>query len=271
MNDGKIFVCDTMANAIEVFDLAKKRSTYFAPRGEGKLQMPINITIDKDGTRYVADTGRGQVLIFHKDDYYAAIGTKEEMNPSDVAVTADRLYVTDLKGHTVRVYEKATQKFLFTIPRDPKTAKDKLFSPTNLAIDSQGYLVVSDTGAFTVRVYDLEGNLITSIGQQGVAPGLFARPKGIAVDREGLIYVVDAATQVAQVFNLEGKLLLFFGQPDTSVGGDVHLPAAVDIDYDNVSYFQDKIAPGYRCEYLILVTSQVGPNKVNVYGFLKKK
>jgi DNA-binding beta-propeller fold protein YncE len=132
-------------------------------------------------------------------------------------------------------------------------------------------LLVSDTGAFAVRVYDLEGNYLSTIGQQGVAPGLFARPKGIAVDREGQVYVADAATQVVQVFNLEGKLLMFFGQPENSPQGDLHLPAAVKLDYDNVSLFQDKVAPGFECSYLILVTSQVGPNKVNIYGFVKKK
>ena len=105
---GKLYVCDTMAASIQIFDLVKRRSRYFAPRGEGRLQTPINIAVDRDGTRYVADTGRSQVLIYGKDDsYVAAMGTKDEMKPTDVAITADRLYVTDLKNHSVRVYSKA--------------------------------------------------------------------------------------------------------------------------------------------------------------------
>jgi hypothetical protein len=75
---------------------------------------------------------------------------------------------------------------------------------------------------------------------------------------------------VVQVFNPEGKLLMFFGQPENSKQGDLHLPAGLRIDYDNVQYFQDKVAPGFKLEYLILVTSQVGPNKINVYGFVTK-
>ena len=79
-----------MANVVEVFDLVKKRARYFAPRGEGRLLMPINISIDADGTRYVADTGRSQVVIFDKDgNFLEAIGTKDEMKPCDVAI-ADR-------------------------------------------------------------------------------------------------------------------------------------------------------------------------------------
>ena len=67
VHGGKIFVCDTVQNLVEVFDLKTRRASYFAPQGEGRLRMPINITIDTDGTRYVADTGRRQVVIYDQD------------------------------------------------------------------------------------------------------------------------------------------------------------------------------------------------------------
>jgi DNA-binding beta-propeller fold protein YncE len=272
LKDGKLYVCDTMTSSIQVFDLVKRRSRNFAPRGEGRIQTPINITIDADGTRYVTDTGRNQVLIFSKDDgYVGAIGTTGEMKPTDVAVTPDRLYVTDVKGHGVRVYSKADRKLMFTIPRDAKPGKEGLYSPTNLAIDKQGRLLVSDLGAFAVQVYDLDGKYLRTIGQQGVAPGLFARPKGIAVDREGRVYVVDASTQVVQLFDPEGRLLMYFGQAGSSTEGELYLPAAVKVDYDNVSLFQKKAAPGFKIEYLILVTSQFGDRKISVYGFGSRK
>jgi len=178
--------------------------------------------------------------------------------------------VGDLKGHAVRVYDKAQRKLLFTIPRDLKAAEGKLFSPVNLAVDPQGRLLVSDVGGFAVQVFDLEGKFLRTIGKQGVGAGAFARPKGLAVDRAGLAYVVDAATQVVQIFDPEGRLLLFFGQPGATTQGELILPAAVNIDYENTGYFQKYLAPGQQCEYLILVTSQFGPRKVNVYGFLKK-
>ena len=271
IKDGRIYVCDTVAGAVEVFDMVKKRADYFQPRGEARLLMPINISIDADGTRYVADTGRSQVLVFDRlGNFVDAMGAKDEMKPCDVAVGDQRLYIADLKDHAVRVYEKASRKFLFGIPRDPKAKEGKLFSPTNLALDKKGRLLVSDTGAFSVQVYDLEGKFLRTLGQQGLAPGLFARPKGVAVDRTGLAYVVDAATQVVQIFDPEGHLLLYLGQPGASNQGELSLPAAVKVDYDNVGMFKDLVAPGYQCEYLILVTSQFGPNKVNIYGFLKK-
>lgn len=272
LKEGKLYVCDTMTSAIQVFDLARHRARYFLPRGEGRLQTPINITLDTDGTRYVADTGRCQVMIFSKDDaYLGAMGTKDELKPTDVAITPERLYVTDLKGHTVRVYSKADRKLLFTIPREGADPKAKLFSPTNLALDNKGRLLVSDLGTFAVKVYDLEGNYLRSIGQEGVGAGHFARPKGIAVDHEGRIYVVDAATQVVQLFDAEGRLLMYFGQAGSSEKGDLYLPAAVKVDYDSVKFFQQQAAPNFKVEYLVLVSNQFGGRGVNVYGFGSRK
>jgi sugar lactone lactonase YvrE len=270
---GKIFVCDTVAGSIQVFDLKDNRGAYFAPQGEGKFRLPINITIDRDGTRYVSDTGRAQVLIYSADgNFMEAMGRKDEMKPSDVAISADRLYIADLLHHCVLVYGKADHKLMFSIPSDTNAVKGKLLSPTNLALDEKdGRLLVSDTGANTVEVYDLDGKYIRGIGRAGVAPGMFARPKGVAVDHEGHIYVADAATQVVQIFDLDGRLLLFFGMAGASAEGQLNLPAAVKVDYDNVKFFDKYVAPGHECEYLVFVTSQVGPQKVSVYGFLKQK
>jgi DNA-binding beta-propeller fold protein YncE len=273
-HDGKIFVCDTVADSIEVFDFKLNRTTLFAPQGEGKMRLPINLSIDRDGTRYVSDTGRAQVLVYSADGtFLAALGKKDEMKPSDVAIATNRLYIADLLHHCVKVYSKAEHQFLFNIPADTNTpAAGKLLSPTNLALDEQGgRLLVSDTGGNAVKVYDLDGKFLLAIGRAGVAPGLFARPKGVAVDHQGLAYVVDAATQVVQIFDTEGRLLLFFGQAGASTRGEVILPASVKVDYDHVGYFQKFVAPGRQCEYLIFVTSQYGSQKVSVYGFLKQK
>jgi DNA-binding beta-propeller fold protein YncE len=211
------------------------------------------------------------VLIFSADGtFLEAMGKKGEMKPSDVAISADRLYIADLLNHCVKVYSKTGHKLLFSIPADDKAVQGKLLSPTNLALDQQaGQILVSDTGGNTVQIYGLDGKYVRSIGRAGVAPGMFARPKGLAVDRQGITYVVDAATQVVQLFDTEGRLLLYFAQAGASSQGDVVLPTVVKVDYDNLSYFQKYVAPGHQLDYLIFVTSQFGGQKVSVYGFLK--
>jgi DNA-binding beta-propeller fold protein YncE len=187
-----------------------------------------------------------------------------------VAISDSRVYVTDLNNNCVQVYKKDTRELLFAIPVDPKDEAAKLLAPTNLAIDSQNRLYVSDFAGFCIKVFDADGKFLKSFGRAGDRPGEFARPKGVAVDKEGQVYVVDAAAQVVQIFDAEGRLLLFFGEPKGSAV-PLDLPAKIIIDYDNVSLFQQYAAPGFQIDYLVLVTNQLGDRKVSVYGYGRKK
>ncbi len=292
-SQGKLYVCDVSSRTVRILDLEKRKMATFVPQGEGRLRSPINLAVDRDGTRYVADTARNQVLIYGPNDaYLGALGQsaevsppggavtstnpaqaaagKPEMKPIDVAIAGNRLYVADLNNHCVRVYDKAKRELLFKIPQNPEGEKDKLFAPTNLALDSQGRLYVSDIGGFRVQEYDAEGKYLRTFGQLGDRPGEFARPKGVAVDREGRLYVVDAAAQVVQIFDPEGRLLLFFGEPGGSAAA-LDLPAKVILDYDHVTLFQKYAAPGFVLEYLVIVSNQLGDRKVSVYGFGQKR
>jgi DNA-binding beta-propeller fold protein YncE len=255
-----------------MLDLTEHRMQALAPRGEGVIKEPINITVDDDGTQYVADSGRNQVLVFDgKALYRGAVGAKDEMKPRDVAIGKDRFYVADAKNHCVHVYAKDTRKELFTIPKgkDADAIPTKLFQPTNLALDSKGQLYVCDTGAFRVQLYDAEGKYVRTFGRNGDSPGEFRMPKGVAVDREGRLFVADAANQNIQIFDREGRLLMWFGEPEAS-DAPLDLPAKVIIDYDHVELFRKYAAPNFRLEYLVIVTNQYGNRKVSVYGFGQK-
>jgi len=269
----KLYICDTDYGAVLVMDLKTKSATVFMAQGQGVLKVPLNIAIDDDENFYVADSGRDQVVVFDKDqNYVAAIGKLGEMKPRDVAVDKNRIYVADFQNHNVHVLDKATRKPLFDIPHGPDAtnAPRRLYSPTNLALDSKGRIYVSDTGAFHVQVYDTDGNYLRSVGSMGDSLGQFARVKGIAVDRDFRVYAVDAMSQVVQIFNEEGKLLTWFAEPGMS--GDMKvLPAKVMVDYEDVDFYQQFVAPNFKLEYLVLVMNQIGPHMVSVYGFGHEK
>jgi hypothetical protein len=266
-----IYVVDTQAANIGIIDLVKRRIRYIRPGGRDALQTPINVAVDKNGNRYVTDPKRGQVIIFDKrDQLVGELGKRGESRPCGIAAAGDRLYVSDLAGHCVRVYDINTRNLLLTVPRDSTDEKSRLRSPTNIAIDQRGQMFVTDTGGFTTHVFDAEGNYLRSVGEQGLNIGNFTLPKGIGVDNEARMYVVDAAIAVVQMFDKEGRLLMYFGEPKSSGPGGLYLPAALAIDYENVALFQKYAAPGYKIEHLILVTNQAGPQKVAIYGFLRK-
>lgn len=268
---GNIYVCDTQAANVSIADLSKRKLRALKPVGQAAMKVPINVAVDDDGTCYVTDSGRKQVLIYDKEGVLVeALGKKGEMEPCGIALSGDKLYVTDLANHCVRVYDKASRKPLFIAPQDNSDAKAIPFGPTNIAVDGKGQIYVSDSRGFCIKIYDPEGKFLRAIGDLGATPGQFTLNKGIGVDREGRFYVVDAAAPVVQLFDTDGRLLMWFGEPKSSGPAGLYLPAGLTVDYDNVALFQKYVAPGYKLEYLILLTNQVGPQKVSVFGFLKK-
>jgi len=269
----KLYFCDTDYNAVLVVDLLTKHFLVLGAAGEGALSQPLNISVDADGNLYVADVGRNQVVIYNKDGgYMSAIGKMDELKPRDVVADQDRIYVADLQKHGVRVYDKQSHNWLFDIPhtQDATNHARAIFTPTNLAMDKKGRLYVSDTGAFRVQVYDRDGNYLRSVGEMGDSLGQFARVKGVAVDHDCRLYAVDAMSRVVQVFDESGKMLTWFAQPGEASLVQT-LPAKVAIDYDDVPYFQNFAAPGFKIEYLVIVVNQIGQNKINVYGYGEKK
>jgi DNA-binding beta-propeller fold protein YncE len=268
MFEGKLYVVDSRAPGLAVFDMAKQRFSLMTGAPSGRMKRPINITIDNDGTKYVTDTGRDQVLVFDRNDnFVSAYGTEGQMKPVDTAIAGERLYVVDIQHHQVQVLEKRTGKLLFKFG----TAGSKLgelFHPTNIAIGADGDVFVVETSNFRVQRFTAEGKPVRAYGEIGNERGNFSRPKGIALDRSGRLYVGDSAFQNVQIFENDGRLLLSFGQPGGDVEG-LNLPAAVTIDYDNVQYFRAYADPRFNVEYLIFVVSQFGPNKVDVFGYGK--
>jgi len=261
--DGKLYVVDSSSGGYAIFDL--KNDTFHTVGG---LKKPINIAIDAEGNKYITDTILKQVLVFDRgDNRIKAFGQIGEMKPSGIAILGNKLFVTDLKNHQVRVLDKVSGEFLYTIGT-AGSDEGKFVYPTNIAVGPDGNLYVSDSANFRVEVFSPEGRFIRKLGEVGTSLGNFARPKGIAVDRKRHTYVVDAAFQNVQVFNSEGMLLLFFAEPGIGPG-QLYLPTDISIDYENVAYFQPYAAPGFQLEYVILVSNQFGPNKVNVYGFGK--
>ena len=268
MYDGAIYVTDTRGHGYGVFDLRNKRAFTVTGSGAGRMSFPVNITIDQNGQKYITDTIKNQIFVFDKDNRFVrAYGQKDWFKPGDVALSADKLFVTDLKNHQIQVLSKETGEQLYNISR-PGQQEGELFYPTNLEIGVDGYLYVSDTGNFRVQKFSLEGEFKGSFGSVGVNPGQFARPKGIALDREGRRYVIDAAFENVQIFSAEDELLLFFGAAGVD-RDSINLPTDIEIIYDDVDLFQQYADPRFKLEYIILVASQFGLNKVNAYGFGK--
>lgn len=267
---GKLYICDTILGGLEVIDLDKKAFDYFTPGGQGSLKKPLNCTVSESGELYVADAERKQVVVFNSSGkYLTQIGNPKTMRPTDVAIFDRKIWISNSVSHKVHVYDELSKRELFSFPQAAEGDAGYLYAATNLTVTSDA-VYVTDFGDFNIKVFDRDGNYQKSIGSYGRQIGNFVRPKGLAVDRNQNLFVVDAGFQNVQIFDAQNRLLMFFGGAYRGKGY-MWLPAAVHIDYENTAYFQQYVEPGYNLKYLIFVTNQYGPDKINVYGHVEPK
>ena len=268
LHDGEIHVVDTRGGGYAIFDVPDKDYRFVYGSGASAMTKPINMTIDEDGMKYITDTVKERVFVFDGNDkYIKAYGLQEAFQPTDVRALGERVYVSDLAGHRIVIFDKNSGALLGSFG-DKGAPEEVLFQPTNITIGADQHLYVSDTNNFRIQQYTLDGKYVRSYGAGiGTGPGNFARPKGIDVDRNGRLYVVDAAFENVQIFNREGRLLLFFGEKAANHEGGFDLPTDIAIDYGSAAYFQQYADPAFHLEYVILVANQFGRSKVSVFGF----
>ncbi len=271
VRNSKIYICDSGLGGLEIIDLAEKKFDYFIPGGLGQLQLPLNCSIDENGSLYVADGNRRQVVIFNSEGkYVSALGEKsEKFKPTDVVVEDDTIWVASVSDRKIFVYNRINNSLLFHFPDAEPGDEAYLYQPVNISVDPL-YVYVSDIGDNKIKKFSHDGKYLDFTGGYGNYAGQLMRPKGIAVDDESNLYVVDAAFENVQIFNEEGAILMFFGGPYRR-HGDMWLPADVEVSYSDLNFFSSFVDESFNLKYLIFVTNQYGPDKVSVYGFVGPK
>ena len=284
--NGNLYVCDPQGHSIAIIDVAKNVYSKFFGNGSGKLKKPLNLAVDSDGSMYVLDVGRhNQVVHFDAHGDFVSIidladvaketekdvgkdGESREIKAKavDVAVDAENVYVLDMTGGDIKVFDKKTEKHLRNIGGYVE-GQGGLAMPSNMAIGPDGFIYVNNIASGSVVILDKAGKVISHFGKLGDGFGDFARPKGIAVDSEGRIWVVDGGLQNVQLFQGSGKhrLLINFGDPGFSQGS-LNLPVGITLTTENLEYWQQYAAPGFVLEEIGFVTNQAGPTKISIYG-----
>ena len=243
---GRLYVADSKVLAVFIFNTETKDVELIKNGTHARFGWITGLVIDDADRLFVSDSKMRRVVVF--DPEHTAEGTISEglVSPGGMAIDNENryLYVADAELDQVLVFDAdPPYKLLRRIGTGGKehtlTTPGDFARPSNVAVDQDGNLYVSDTLNDRVEIFDAEGNFIRAFGKPGDGPGYFARPKGIAIDGDGHVWVADAVQNRVQVFTPEGRLLIWMGENGTLPGQSSAL-AGLTIDRKNRVFTSDQ-------------------------------
>jgi DNA-binding beta-propeller fold protein YncE len=236
---GLVYVADQKVGAIFIFDTETHDATLIKNGTDAHFGWINGIAIDDSDRMFVSDGKMHRILIFSPKHEVEGQIMEGLVDPVGLAIDTENrlLYVVDEQQDQVFVYDADSLKLLRKIgsPVTPAkkhslTTPGDFAAPTNVAVDSDGNVYVTDTLNSRVEIFDADGHFISTFGKAGDGPGSFFRPKGIAIDGDGHIWVADEYQDRVQVYNREGQLLTYIG--DTHANGPGQFKALVGIAID---------------------------------------
>lgn len=199
------------------------------------LQRPQAVAVDERGRILVTDNSRAAVFVFDEtkgklEVWEKASGLKNFVSPIGIALGENgEVFVADSElacvvrldreGNSLGVIRHATLK-----------------RPTGVAYDhARRLLYVADTQASNIKVFGLNGDLVSVIGERGEEAGELNMPTFLALHGKEL-YVSDTMNARVQVLSTEtGKPLRMVGRRGQNVG-DLVRPKGVAVDTEGNMY-----------------------------------
>ncbi|NDJ52473.1 MAG: TIGR03663 family protein [Chloroflexi bacterium] len=91
-----------------------------------------------------------------------------------------------------------------------------LNQPHDIEIGPDGRIYVADTGNHRIAIFDQEGNLVETLGQQGLAPqeDVLNEPWGVGVGADGAVFIADTWNGRIVHYSPEGEFVRAWGVDD---------------------------------------------------------
>ena len=217
-SQSRVYIADEKVLAVFIYNLENGKVELIKNGEHARFKLITGLTLDDADTLFVSDSELRHVLVFDKNHRAQASISEGMGSPAGLAVDNENrfLYVADSQLDQVLVYDAdPPYKLLRTIGKPSGkhdlTTPGDFSRPTNVAVDKDGNVYVTDTFNNRIEIFDAEGHFIREFGKAGDGPGYFARPKGVAIDSDGHVWVADALQDRVQVFTPEGKLLIWMG------------------------------------------------------------
>jgi uncharacterized protein (TIGR03437 family) len=224
---GELYIADTFNHRVRKLSTDGVLSTvagagtagYSGDGGPGtaaQLNMPYGVTVDADGSVYIADYGNQRIRRLSNGTITTFAGGGQTFNeggaatgalipsPVSVAIYGNDLYITDVNEARIRKVSLASGIITTVVGNGghghagdggPAT-QAWMLAPIGIAFNPAGDLYIADFGDGSVR--KVSGGTITTF----VAPFTIGGAWGIAADSEGDVFV--SASSMSAIYKVTG-------------------------------------------------------------------
>ena len=183
----------------------------------GKLYFPSGTAYSGDYI-IVAEQGnhRVQVLSRRPGGYLRHFGGEGSLDhqlkyPTGLSIDSDGNIIVADRENKLRSFS-ADGQFLY------KHGTEGSFTKPFHCIQHDNYLIVSDKGDHSVKLFDRKDNFLYKFGKKGNGDGEFNEPRCLFLNKAGHLMVCDYINHRIQVFDLSGKFVAKFGTEGSGMG-----------------------------------------------------
>jgi DNA-binding beta-propeller fold protein YncE len=221
--------------------------------GPGEFNYPRAAAFSPDVRLYVVDKG-GRVQCLDADGAFLLdwkLPAIEQGKPTGIGIGPDgRVFLADTHYGRVLIYDRAGH-LVYTLG-EPGTGPGQFLLPTDVAIDADGTIYVSEYGGNDrISKFAPDYRFLLDSGGKSAGPGKLERPQSIWIAPDHTFWVADACNHRICRFSPDGDFLGAFGRAG-SAPGELRFPY-------NIAMLSDGT----------LVVAEYGNNRVQrftVYG-----
>ncbi len=288
---GNVYIADTSNNRIRKVDTNRIITTIAGKSGGGysgdggaatnaNLNNPRGVIFDAFGNLYIADTGNNRIRKVDTNDIIITVAgmitsgfsgdgnaaTNAALkNPADIALDSfGNLFIADNGNNRIRKVD--TNGIITTVAGNGTAAyagdggaatNASLYSPSGVALDSQGNLYIADYNNNRIREVDANG-IITTVAGNGTATyagdggaatnASLHEPERMVLDVAGNFYIADYYNNCIRKVDINGIIATVAGNGNPTSSGDGG--AATNAGFNPIGVALDSAGDLYIVDYL---------------------
>ena len=215
---GQVLVAEQKGNCISVLTPEGEKIHTFGTKGsgEGQLNRPRGIAVDRDDNIYVVDNYNHRIQKFTPTGkFIAAVGNYgsnhlQFTHPVGICFNQrnNNLYVCDQNNHRIQVL--TTDLIFVRYFGSDGSGNGQFLSPKYVAFDDANNLYVTDYYNHRVQVFTADGQFLRAFTNKANDDHL-QKPYAIAIDSSNTVYVSERDQHCVSVFTPQGEYITSFG------------------------------------------------------------